>query len=76
MPLLKSIILSLSYLVTVYTFRRYQYDPLGPMDIHLVRFGLYENTDWLSCGFRVVNLDHLPVPYTAISYCWGDSNRL
>ncbi|KAL8721854.1 MAG: hypothetical protein Q9181_007621, partial [Wetmoreana brouardii] len=55
---------------------QYQYTPLGPGDIRLIKLGRQEHTGDICCNFRNVNVDNLPVKYTDISYCWGSSDRV
>ncbi|KAI4199075.1 MAG: hypothetical protein LQ350_004830 [Teloschistes chrysophthalmus] len=55
---------------------QYQYTSLKPREIRLVQFKQQDVTGNILCQFRTVNIDELPVSYTAISYCWGSSDRV
>ncbi|KAI4199996.1 MAG: hypothetical protein LQ350_004258 [Teloschistes chrysophthalmus] len=55
---------------------QYQYTSLKPREIRLVQFKQQDVIGVILCQFRTVNIDELPVSYTAISYCWGSSDRV
>ncbi|KAL8636471.1 MAG: hypothetical protein Q9228_006133, partial [Teloschistes exilis] len=55
---------------------QYQYVWLKPREIRLVQFRKEDVTGNIVCQFRIINIDELPVSYTAISYCWGSSDRV
>ncbi|KAL8689869.1 MAG: hypothetical protein Q9218_004557 [Villophora microphyllina] len=56
--------------------RQYQYRPLGHREIRVVQFRHCGDTHDLSCEFRVGTADGLRNTYTAISYCWGQPDRV
>ena len=52
----------------------YEYAPLQLRQIRLIKVA--RRNGGISCAFHTVNLDALPVAYIAISYCWGDGDRV
>ena len=52
-----------------------EYEPLKPNEIRLIQSEYDESTGELSCHFKVVDINHLPVSYNIISACWDGPTR-